>query len=197
HPSLFLILIIFGSSSFIEFTSASDTNCAELRSNVNGFQNQSLVIGDYVVLGNIADEYASANQNWNVSGYWSVSSGCDLTACQDAYLTTRCQTFVGAPTPTPSSVWRSASCKCNNKQCRCSNVYLKPSVCARAYFQRNGCNVCNAHYTEFDNSSPIFPEAWTDKIASFLIRPGCTLEVFDQEDFDGVSETIEGPFVEV
>ncbi|CAL8122662.1 unnamed protein product [Orchesella dallaii] len=196
-PSIILVLVLIycGSNSFL-ISSASEIKCAELRSVANDFQNQSLVIGDLSVLGNIPDEYVNQNQNWNVSGNWRVSSGCTVTTCQDEYLAARCQTFgTSNPPPTTSTQWKSASCKCDN-QCSCSNVYLERSVCARAYFQSNGCNVCGAAYTEFSDSNPIFPLAWKDKIGSFLVRPGCAIEVYDDEDFEGESETIEGTFVQ-
>ncbi|ODM96910.1 Reticulocyte-binding protein 2 a, partial [Orchesella cincta] len=174
----------------------SSTFCAVLRSHENGLENQFLPIGDGKVVGNIGSEYASSSQSWNTSrGYWDVGSGCELTACEDVYLGGRCSVFEGSRfTTTNSKRWLSASCKCN-KKCNCSDseINFQHHACARAYLEPGGCNVCDAKYMELEGSNSRFPEERRDKIGSLQIRSGCSIIVYEEEDFEGDSENISVP----
>ncbi|CAL8147703.1 unnamed protein product [Orchesella dallaii] len=180
-----ILICIFNLSRNVSGSFVNSRICATLKSQDNGLQKQSLIIGDGNVIGNIGEEYATASQSWNTSrGYWNVSTGCELTACQDLYLADSCSVFGGSnPSTTPLYHWKSASCKCN-KACKCSNINWQRNVCARAYFHADGCNSCEATYTELENANPNFPEEWSDKVASLVVRPGCRISLFEEEDYE-------------
>ncbi|CAL8147682.1 unnamed protein product [Orchesella dallaii] len=180
-------------SESVSGSSFSLRTCATLHSQDNGFQEQSLIIEDGNVIGNTGEEYATASQSWNTSsGYWNVSSGCELTACQDIYLASTCSLFGGSnPSTTPSNRWLSANCKCN-KECKCSEIKWQNNICARAYLHANGCNTCDASYTELEDSNPMFSEEFGDKISSLLVRPGCRITFFEEEDFETELEAVDG-----
>jgi len=74
---------------------------------------------------------------------------------------------------------------------------LKYPICARAYFNASGCDVCDAHYTEFESSNPSFTEEWCEKIGSILLHPGCNVKLYAEENYEGNSETIDGVFLQV
>ncbi|CAL8147970.1 unnamed protein product [Orchesella dallaii] len=193
-----VVLIFFLLSAFVTNRTASENiiSCATLQSQERGLQLQNLTIGDGSVIGNIPDEYANATRSWNASGFWTVAPGCELTACENVYLIDSCSQFGGNVTsPITSNQWQSARCRCS-KICTCSEVDFQHSVCARAYLQANGCNVCDAPYTELDGANPTFPEVWSNKIGSFLLRPGCTIKVYEEEDFEGEPTTVDQSLVE-
>ncbi|CAL8147697.1 unnamed protein product [Orchesella dallaii] len=180
-----LLIRIFNISEYVSSNSVSLRTCAVLRSQDNGLQDQSLTIKDGNVIGNIGEEYATSSQSWNTSrGYWNVSSVCELTACQDLYLADTCSVFGGHhPSTIPSIHWQSASCKCK-KTCKCSNINWQQNVCARAYFHADGCNSCDATYTELENANPTFPEEWSNEIASLVVRPGCRIILYEEEHYE-------------
>ncbi|CAL8147694.1 unnamed protein product [Orchesella dallaii] len=179
------LICIFNLSKNVSGSTVSSRTCATLYSQDSSLQDQSLIIGDGNVIVNIGEEYATASQSWNTSrGYWNVSTGCELTACKDLYLGGTCSVFGWSnPSTTPFNHWKSASCKCN-QACKCSNINWQRNVCARAYFHADGCNSCDATYTELENANPNFPEEWSNKVASLVVRPGCRISLYEEEDYE-------------
>lgn len=82
--------------------------------------------------------------------------------------------------------------------CTCTSKKLKQSVCSLAYLEPGGCNNCDAAYTELKEGSHLeFPDDWQEKVSMFVVRSGCSITVYDEEDHDGESETITGPLTKV
>ncbi|CAL8147727.1 unnamed protein product [Orchesella dallaii] len=195
---MFFILIVLFISAGLGFGFA-DSNfrigsktCAVLLSRESSLKGQSLTIGDGSVLGNIGEEYATPSQSWNVSSSWVVAFGCELTACEDVYLADRCSKFRGPTSPFADTrkEWQSARCRCNTG----CDMTITRSSCGRAYLEPvAGCDV---PYIELEGSNPIFPEVGKDKIGSFLVRPGCTINLYEEEDFEEDAETIEEPITQ-
>ncbi len=82
------------------------------------------------------------------------------------------------------------------QECKCSDIFMKRSSCARAYL-KGGCKTCHSLYTDLDGSRQYFPEEFSDNVESLILRKGCTLTVYPDEDFIGDEEIIDTEIIEV
>lgn len=73
---------------------------------------------------------------------------------------------------------------------------MKRSSCARAYL-KGGCKTCHSLYTDLDGSRQYFPEEFAENAESLILRKGCTLTVYPDEDFIGDEEIIDTEVIEV
>ncbi len=70
------------------------------------------------------------------------------------------------------------------QECKCADVRIRKTGCARAYLEET-CNSCTAYYTDLKGNKSSLLLEFRDRISSIVVRPGCTLTVYDDEEFDG------------
>ncbi len=68
---------------------------------------------------------------------------------------------------------------------------MRMSSCARAYV-KSDCNTCNGFYTDLKGSKPIFADEFQGQVLSLIVRPGCKLTIYDEEDHEGDSNEYQG-----
>jgi len=74
--------------------------------------------------------------------------------------------------------------------CSCSDVKFRKSGCAYS-FLGNGCDVCDPVYFDLKGSKDI-PKVSPMSIKGIKVRGGCSLTVYDNENFEGNSTVFEG-----
>ncbi|CAL8138946.1 unnamed protein product [Orchesella dallaii] len=189
-----LLAMLFSVSECWE-TEISEKKCATLRS-------QNDLRGEYFIEA-FKDGEESANLfqhlrlmlGWNITSSILVESGCSMEICNDTYFDGVCLPLEEGSYPSASLLLSnfttgvgSVSCNCM-KECKCEDIFMKKSSCARAYF-KGGCKTCNSLYTELDNIENGFPEGFRDKVEAFRLRRGCTLKLYTDEDREGEEKII-------
>lgn len=83
------------------------------------------------------------------------------------------------------------------KACRCDEIYMKRSSCARAYL-KGGCKTCHALYVDLNKGHKNY--TLLDNfggIEAFRIRKGCSLTIYEDEYLMGESKVFDEEIVEV
>jgi hypothetical protein len=183
-------LFIFCTASFFTATLSATplSPCATLFDTQN-YAGKQLQLLDGKQFLNLDEEYISASEIWNATLSFQVNSGCIFTACNDSNLDGDCKKFSeSAPTlPLSFASLLSANCTCAT-DCQCSSIYMRRSGCARAYINGD-CNTCHAHYTDLRGQKESFSPEFQGKVSSIVIRPGCSLTIYDEEDYEGDDKT--------
>ncbi|CAL8136948.1 unnamed protein product [Orchesella dallaii] len=165
----------------------------------DGFSGAKLELVDQDYSLDLAENYQVTN-GWNKTSSIRVESGCVMNLCNETYFDGECKTLTNGSYGTSqlsSSIGftiASASCACE-KECKCSDIYMRKSSCARAYLN-TGCNTCNTYYTDLSIPSDLFPEDFRGKVKSLTLRKGCELKLYPEEDYQGDPEIITDEIVE-
>ncbi|CAL8136954.1 unnamed protein product [Orchesella dallaii] len=172
--------------------------CGEIFSE-DGFSGAKLELADQEYSPNLADNYQLIN-GWSKTSSLRGKSGCVMNLCNDTYFDGECKTLTDGSYGTSqlsSSIGftiASVGCACK-KECKCSDIYMRKSSCARAYLSE-GCNTCNTYYTDLANTPDLFPEDFQGKVKSLTLRKGCELTLYPEEDYQGDPRNITNEIVE-
>ncbi|CAL8123444.1 unnamed protein product [Orchesella dallaii] len=146
------------------------------------------------------EEDNRATSGWNTTGSVKIANGCKMEVCNETYFDGNCHTLepgsyeLSGLTKVFGDKVSSASCLCL-KECKCSDIFMKRSTCARAYL-KGGCKTCHTPYTDLIDSKGYVADEFVGKVEAFRLRRGCTLTLYPDEDLDGEGEIIDDEIVE-
>ncbi|CAL8121548.1 unnamed protein product [Orchesella dallaii] len=202
-PWLFGVQIVVTLLSWISFSYSFQNpyhirKCGELFSQ-DGFFGVKLEMVDQEFFLNLADNYQVSN-GWNTTSSLRVEPGCSMNVCNESHLNGECESLpagsYGSFQLSLSIGFPIASANCSGqRKCKCSDVFVKMSSCARAYLQ-GGCNTCNADYIDLRNASVEIARDFVGKVEAFRLRKGCKLKLYSETDFDGIEEIISNETLE-
>ncbi|ODN01860.1 Reticulocyte-binding protein 2 a [Orchesella cincta] len=194
---LFLLLALF-KVSLGQQNPYLEKTCAVLYSG-DRFSSDELTLMDGDQSVNL-EEDNRASSGWNTTGSINIANGCKMDICNETYFDGNCHIleqgayYLSNLTKEFGDNIASASCRCQ-KECKCSDIFMKRSTCARAYL-KGGCRTCHSLYTDLSDSKTYFPDDFVGKVEALRLRRGCTLTLYPEEDFDGEGEIVDSEIVE-